>query len=70
MKTIKEIVKITKRGLPYGNFNWLICLTVGGGILYAITKEIYWLIFGISFGVVFNKDHFLGKSKKEEQTEE
>lgn len=69
MKTIKEIGKITKRAFLHGYFNWLICLAVGG-ILYAITKQFYWLLFGIIFGAVFDKDDFLGKSKKKEQEKE
>ncbi len=68
--SIKEIVKITKKAFLQGRFNWLIFIAVGG-ILYAVTQQYFWLIFGISFGVVFDKNDFLGKrNRKKEQEKE
>lgn len=63
MKKMKEMGKITKRAFLHGNFNWLICIVVGG-ILYIITKQFYWLVFGIIFGVVFDKDNISRKKEK------
>ena len=62
MKTKKEMGKIIKKAFLHGNFNWLIFLVVGG-ILYAITKQFYWLAFGIIFGAVFDKNDILLREK-------
>ena len=69
MKTMKEIGKITKSAFRQGISNWLIWVVVGA-ILYAFTKQLFWLIFGISFGMVFSKDDFFGKKDKKKGQEE
>ena len=68
MKTIKEIGKIMRRAFLRGRFNWLICM-IAGGILYAVTKHLYWLLFGIIFGAIFDKDNFLEKGDKNKEIE-
>ncbi len=60
---MKDIGKTAKRALLCGKFNWLIWVFVGG-CLYGLTNQIFWLIFGISFGVVFQQKDFLGKKDK------